>query len=262
MDPQVWCEVRHNTCLRVHHDDQASIRLPETVSARQRAWLHAAAEVAGVAHITSINADGARILTLGGTGPAVAITLRDDSDDMLRSAVLRHFPKLANEPLPAPPSLDLAVERFYLLLKQEQHAEAEEVPSLECVWFDMSHTPAQSERALQSDGARGDGLRAMRVSGMQTGLLGRTLLTLVTSKVEHALSTHTPTIPHIFASGIPCTCVAAAPPPCLYPPRRGGAASRRAQWQGGPTTPCPRGGVQGAGRRHCGCTGRPSRGRP
>lgn len=164
--------------------DQASIRLPATVSAGQRAWLHAAAEAAGVAHATVTNSDGARVLTLG-PGDAVAISLPDDSDDALRTAVLRHFPLLADVPMHAPPSLDVAVQRFHSLLEQEQHAEAEEVTITipeQCAQIHQQWI-SQSERALQSDSTRGGGLRAMRVSDMQTGLLGRTLLTLVTSKV-------------------------------------------------------------------------------
>lgn len=123
------------------------------MSARQRAWLHAAAEAAGIAHTTSTNADGARVLTLGdAAADAVPVALADDSDDTLRAAVLHHLPQLAAVPMRAPPSLDGAVERFQALLAQEQRAEAEEVRYKVMHW--MRGDTCTTERACPAERRR------------------------------------------------------------------------------------------------------------
>lgn len=123
-----------------------TIRLPETLTARQRAWIHAAAEKAGIPHQSTTTAAGDRMLLLGdaatapsetlSSGEVVDVALPDTSNDSIRAAVVGCFPLLdallqdqagrmgmggGGETVQA------AVERFEELLRLEQHAEIQEV---------------------------------------------------------------------------------------------------------------------------------------
>ncbi len=119
-----------------------TIRLPEILTARQRAWIHAAAGKASIPHQSTTTAAGDRVLLVGDDATAatphnlVDITLPDTSNDSVRAAVAAHFPQLDACLIQEQVGMGLGgsresvqetVQRFEELLAMERQAEILEV---------------------------------------------------------------------------------------------------------------------------------------